>query len=170
MQFSQAQRELAIRAVDEAEERTARYYCIPPFRWEQYDLLTRQDHEWEPVPDDVLAQVKYLQRLTQKLGGLHAFYRIQLNDPAILAVASRENLGSHFYPFLVYILTHEMIHLVRLSSILEAPAELTPFDESEEQRVRRISQQILTGSREFHPILERFGVPAPSKHWASSNL
>ncbi len=161
MQFSQVQRELAIRAMDEAEDRTARYYCIPPFRWEKipFDMLTRQDCEWEPLPDAVLARVQFLQRLERGRGDLHAFYRIQLNDPGILTVAHRENLASNLYPFLVYILTHEMVHLVRLNTILGDPLVPPDFDDLEEERVQRISHQILTRSSQFGHLLERFGCP-----------
>ncbi|HYK87691.1 MAG TPA: hypothetical protein VE398_02905 [Acidobacteriota bacterium] len=163
MQFSQGQRQLAIQAMDEAEERTARYYCIPPHRWQEmrYDLLTCQDREWEPFPDAVLARVQFLQRLVRSKGGLHAFYRIQLNDPGILTAALRENLDSNIYPFLVYIITHEMVHLVRLSTILEHPAALASLDESEERRVEHISHQILTGSPGIHSIIEKFGRTQP---------
>jgi hypothetical protein len=166
VQFSQGQRELAIRAMDEAEHRTARYYCIPPHRWQDmpYDLLTRQDQEWEPLPDAALARVQLFQRLNRRRG-LHAFYRIQLNDPVILLAAERDNLDSHLYPFLVYILTHEMVHLVRLTAILDNQAVLPPFDASEELRVQRISNQILTGPAEFLPVLEKFGSqPAVLRH------
>ncbi len=158
MQFSQVQRQLAIQAMDDAEERTARYYCIPPYRWQQmcYDLLTRQDQEWEALPDTVLARVQYLQRSGLGQGELRSFYRIQLNDPTILTAAQRENLSSNLYPFFVYIITHEMVHLVRLSTILNDPIELLPSEECEERRVQHISHQILTGSTDFHPILERF--------------
>jgi len=161
VQFSQWQRELVICAMDEAEDRTARYYCIPPYRWQElrYDLLTRQDHEWEPLPESVLDGVQFLQRPGRGHSELHAFYRIQLNDPSILTAAERENLASNLYPFLVYILTHEMVHLVRLSTILEDPAILPPFDESEEHRVQRISHQILTGSPELHYVLDKFCSP-----------
>jgi len=161
VQFSERQRELAIRATDEAEERIARYYCIPPFRWQElrYDLLTRQDCEWEPLPDSVLAQVQFLQRVNRGRSNLRDFYRIQLNDPTILTAAERENLASNLYPFFVYILTHEMVHLVRLSTILEDTTVLPSFDESEEHRVQCISHQILTGCAEFRPVLEKFCSP-----------
>ncbi len=161
MQFSQDQRKLAIQAMGEAEERTASYYCIPPFRWQEmpYDLVTCQDQEWEPLPDVVLARVQFLQRSAPRYGNLPSFYRIQLNDPMILTAAHRENLAANLYPFLVYIITHEMVHLVRLSTILEHPVALPPFDESEELRVQQISHQILTGSAHFHPIIEKFRAP-----------
>ncbi len=161
MQFSRKQRDLAIQAVDEAEERTGGYYCIPPHRWTglRYDLLTCQDQEWRPLPESALAQVQLMQRASQNRANLNCFYRIQLNDPTILNAVHRERLTSSFYPFLVYILTHEMVHLVRLTSILENPAALPPLDESEERRVQRISHQILNRSSQFHPILEKFCDP-----------
>ena len=157
MPFSAPQRTLVFRALDEAEDRTAGYYCIPPFRWEQlrYDLLTQVDHGWEPLPDPTLARVRCLQRVHNRQP--FDFYRIELNDRSILAAARRENLIRNLYPFLVYILTHEMVHMVRLSSILDTHTEtLSLPDESEEERVHHISRRILTGSRDFHPVLEKF--------------
>ena len=98
MPFSAPQRSLVFRALDEAEGRTAGYYCIPPFRWEQlrYDLLTQVDHGWEPLPDPTFARVRFLQ-------SIHArqpfdFYRIELNDRSILAAAKRENLLRDLLP------------------------------------------------------------------------
>jgi len=157
MPFSAPQRNLVFRALDEAEDRTAGYYCIPPFRWEQlrYDLLTQTDHGWEPLPDLTLARVRYLQRVNTRQP--FDFYRIELNDRSILAAARREKLIRNLYPFLVYILTHEMVHMVRLNSILDDRANTQAHpDESEEQRVQFISRRILNGSSDFHPVLERF--------------
>jgi hypothetical protein len=155
--FSSPQRSLVFQALGEAEERTSGYYCIPPFRWDnlKYDLLTRVDHEWEPLPEPMLARVRRLQRTAKK--NLFDFYRIELNDHTILEAAERESLSGNLYPFLVYILTHEMVHLVRLSSILDNWTEtLAPHDESEEQRVQGISHRILKGNLEFQPVLEKF--------------
>jgi hypothetical protein len=157
--FSAPQRSLVFRALDEAEERTAGYYCIPPFRWEklQYDLLTQMDHGWEPLPDPMLARVRHLQSVHRSRS--YDFYRIELNDSSILAAAERENLlkDSDLYPFMVYILTHEIVHLVRLSTILSIRPEIpTLCYESEERRVQRISRNILTGSSNFLPVIDRF--------------
>ena len=157
MLFSTPQRNLVFQALDEAEGRTAGYYCIPPFRWERlrYDLLTQIDHGWEPLPDPMLARTRCLQRVNT--GSPFDFYRVELNDKSILAAAERENLLNDLYLFLVYILTHELVHLVRLSSILDNwPETLAPCDESEEHRVQGISRRILAGSSDFHPVLDRF--------------
>ncbi len=157
MNFSTPQRNLVFQALDEAEGRTASYYCIPPFRWERlrYDLLTQTDHGWEPLPETMLARVRCLQRIN--LEKPFDFYRIELSDKSILAAAERENLLKDLYPFLVYILTHEMVHMVRLSSILDNWPEMTvSHDESEENRVQGISRRILRGSSHFQPVLDKF--------------
>jgi hypothetical protein len=154
-QFSAPQRSLVFQALDEAEERTSDYYCIPPFRWEQlrYDLLTRADHGWEPLPESMLARVRCLQRIDPSRP--FDFYRIELDDRSILSAASRENLAGDLYPFFVYILTHEMVHMVRLSSILANDLSFS-FNETEEQRVQRVARKILGGSVDFHPVLDKF--------------
>jgi hypothetical protein len=157
MQFTQPQRSLIVEAMDEAERRTTDYYCIPPFRWHQlrYDLITRADEEWNPIPDSVFAGVQCLRRTGRR--GHFDFFRIQLNDPSILTAAERENLRD-LYPFLVYILTHEMVHVVRLSSILAEWPDAPAADPSEEHRVHRISHQILAGSPSIRPVLDRFSL------------
>ncbi len=166
LQFSPSERFLVARALREAEERTSRYYCIPPYQWQRlsYDLLTREDRDWCPLPDAVLAEVLYMQRSIPpgRERKYHDFYRIQLNDESILRAAHRENFLQDIYPFLVYILTHEMVHLVRLSTILEHDSNSTARCESEEDRVHRISRQILARAEHpgLAPVLDRFSVCA----------
>jgi hypothetical protein len=160
VQFSRRQRNLAIQAMDEAEEHTTRYYCIPRFRWDnlRYDLLTRRDREWEPLPDSALARIQRYDHVRPARNRTHDFYRIQLNDPSILLAARRENLERHLYPFLVYILTHEMVHLVRLSSILADEPATRQSQEAEEARVRGVAHCILNGSSDsrLRPVLSAF--------------
>jgi hypothetical protein len=154
-QFSVPQRSLVYQALDEAEKRTTGYYCIPPFRWEQlrYDLLTQTDQGWEPLPESQLARVRYFQAVNA--ANPLDFYRIELNDKSILAVAERERMIKNLYPFFVYILTHEMVHIIRLSSILDRQPAIDLSSESEELRVQDISRRILAGSS-FQPVLEKF--------------
>ena len=167
LQFSSPQRTLVFQALTEAEERTTDYYCIPPFRWEQlhYDLLTREDQGWEPLPDTMLARVRLLCRTGFQKE--FDFYRIELNDYGILTAAERENLlrSTDLYPFLVYILTHEMVHLVRLSTILDDRAGATvPCEETEESRVQDISHRILTDFSNLLPRLQKFCSPSLARN------
>jgi hypothetical protein len=162
LKFSLPQRSLVFKAQKEAEERTTGYYCIPPFRWEKlhYDLLTREDHGWESIPDPMLARVRLLQGTGTKKS--FDFYRIELNDPSILTAATRENLleTPDLYSFLVYILTHEMVHLVRLSTILDKhPHPLAGCDTEEEIRVQDVAHRILSDYTHLLPVLNKFCTP-----------
>ena len=158
MRFTDPQRNLVFQALNEAEERIAGYYCIPPFRWEKlhYDLLTRHDQGWEPLPSLMLARVRCLRRVNPSKP--FDFYRIELDDDNILTAAEREDLlhERHLYPFFVYILTHEMVHMVRLSTILDHGPETNTSAESEEERVEGISRRILKSSPKYTPVLDRF--------------
>ena len=158
--FSPAQRELVHRAVYEAEGHTARYYCFPPHRWQdlRFDVLTGQDREWEPFPEPILAKLQRLQKLGHRPQSSYDFFRIQLNDPGILTVARRKELGVGLYPLLVYILTHELVHLVRVSSILDENGATGGSVEAEEYRVDRISSQILSAAPylRIDPVISRF--------------
>jgi hypothetical protein len=103
------------------------------------------------LPDSKLARVRRLQSIAPKPID---FYRIELSDGSILEVATRENLIKDLYPFFVCILTHEMVHMVRLSSILDEQPEVTIQDaENEEQRVQNVSSRILAGSSAYEQIL-----------------
>lgn len=160
VRFSPGQRALAIRAMEDAEARTLHYYCIPPHRRArlQYDLVTSQDTEWEPLPDAALAKVLRLHQWKPKGKTVHDFYRILLNDPGILTVLHREELESDLYPFLVYILTHEMVHIVRLSTILPDGHEAHLAPEIEESRVHSVAYRILSRADDLKlsPILSKF--------------
>jgi hypothetical protein len=146
--------------MEEAEEHTLSYYCIPPHRWQQlkYDLVTRQDREWEPLPDAALARVQRLHHVRPLRDSAYDFFRIQLNDPGILNAVQRESLGPDLYPFLLYILTHEMVHLVRLSTILPDEREVRLEMDEEETRVQKVAYRILAKQpdQRIGPILTRF--------------
>jgi len=144
----------------EAEDRTARYYCFPPHQWQhlRFDLLTRRDREWAPLPDHVLAKVQRFSRAGPAVRASYEFFRIQLNDPTILDVTRREEPRVGLYPLLVYVLTHEMVHLVRLSTMVDERALAAGARLEEENRVNRISRQILAGASHLYldSVLEKF--------------
>ncbi len=158
--FNASQRRLVINALSEAEDRTLLYYCIPPRHWQhlRYDLITGSDSGWTPLPEVALAKVQRIEQINARRRNPMEFFRIQLNDPSILGAVRRDRLEPILYPFLVYILTHEMVHLVRLSTILNEAEQLPYSAELEEVRVERISRQILrrAGSDSFKPVIDRF--------------
>ncbi len=127
----------------------------------RYDLLTRQDNEWEPLPERILARVQHIEAVQPARRCNYDFYRIQLNDPGILGAAERENIAADLYPFLVYIITHELVHLVRLSSIVDDRRHVEAAPECEEARVQQVARQVLarSGHRGFDAVFDRFCSP-----------
>jgi hypothetical protein len=86
------------------------------------------------------------------------FYRIQLNDPAILTTARQERLDRDLYPFLVYILMHEMVHLVRPSNKLAGAGDFPLSVEAEEDRVQRVAYRNLAiaPDQRLRPVPSKF--------------
>jgi len=71
------------------------------------------------------------------------FYKICLQDHTILAVLGKTP-GLQIYPFILYIVLHELIHIIRFSKFLQnfdaSHEEIT----AEEIRVHEITRQILS--------------------------
>ena len=102
-----------------AEEMTSDFFKLTSRHWlaARYDISTLADLSVEEISPHALAMVA-------KYGGCHLgrelnsssfdFYRVCLQDHNILkALASRHDLK--LFPLLCYILTHELVHIVRFS-------------------------------------------------------
>jgi hypothetical protein len=89
-------------------------------------------------------------------GGEQTLYRVSLQDASILRVAERD-ARLDLEAILLYVLTHELVHIVRFHT------DLTDFDvasdrESEESRVHAVTFQILKGipDRKIRFVLEKY--------------
>ena len=72
------------------------------------------------------------------------FYKICLQDHSILAALANTD-GMGLYPFMVYIVTHELIHIIRFSKFLQN-FEASPREKlAEETRVHSRTREILKG-------------------------
>ncbi|MBW1754398.1 MAG: hypothetical protein JRJ46_15240, partial [Deltaproteobacteria bacterium] len=70
------------------------------------------------------------------------FYKICLQDHAILA-AIAQSPGIKLLPFILYIVTHELIHIVRFSKFLQGFDASQNETAAEEARVHDITREIL---------------------------
>ena len=139
-----------LRIVRQARARAAalvsKYYCVAPREWQQmpYEVKTLRALDRSEVTDAALAQtVCYNFRreagsLVLKEGDL---YRICLQDHRILDAMrhTRLKLGS----LLTYVLTHELVHVVRFGQRLQRidlPVELR---DDEERKVEKTTRTIL---------------------------
>jgi hypothetical protein len=120
-------------AVGMAEELVSNHYKMTTSEWlrPKYDVRTLAELEPGEVVDGPFAQIiRYRGRPKQASlsSATYDFYKICLQDHAILA-ALQKNLALRLLPFSLYIITHELIHIVRFSRFLQG------FDASPEERL-----------------------------------
>ena len=143
-------------SVATAEELVSNFYKMSASEWlhPKYDVKTRIDLTQDEIVDGPFAQViRYEGRLKNTSLGSNSydFYKICLQDHAILdAVGLEKELK--LFPFILYIITHELIHIVRFSKFLQN------FDASEKERLEEEKRV----HRTTHDILNRLnldGIP-----------
>jgi hypothetical protein len=149
-------------AANIAEEVTSDFFKLSLSHWRRarFDILTREALRGEEISPHALA-------LVAKYNGCHPdrllssaafdFYRVCLQDGNILRTLRRRGDLSLF-PLLLYILTHELVHIVRFSrfqALFEAPEEQK---QAEERRVHRLTQTILAplAVRSLPPVMRYY--------------
>jgi hypothetical protein len=120
-------------AVGMAEELVGNHYKMTTREWLRptYDVKTLTDLEPDEIIDGPFAQIVRYRgqpRETSLTSTTYDYYKICLQDHAILA-ALQKNLELRLLPFSLYIITHELIHIVRFSRFLQG------FDASPEERL-----------------------------------
>jgi predicted Zn-dependent protease with MMP-like domain len=149
-----------LRTVRQARERAAAlvsdYYCVAPREWRQmpYEVKTLRALDHSEVTDAALAQTvcynfkRAAGPLVIEEGDL---YRICLQDHRILDALGRTQLelGS----LLTYVLTHELVHVVRFGQRMQRidlPIELRADEECKvEKTTRTILARADAGLRHF---------------------
>jgi hypothetical protein len=162
------------RAVSEAErlasDLVTRFYAIAPREWGamRYEVRTLGQLEPEEVHDDALAHVLCYD-VRKTVGGrlVHAgeLFRICVQDHRLLHHHRAASLPLR--PLLLYVLTHELVHVVRFGQRLQDPGLPRELRPGEEARVDHTARTILRGAgvRGLGAVLERFdgcGDRAPS--------
>ncbi len=145
--FAKKQKKILAEAAIIAEELIVNYFCLSAAQWKRmpYEVKTITElHTKEVPPVSAFAQLLlYTVALENKKRGADCpqLYKICLNDPKILS-ASQAGTQSLLMPLLIYIMTHELVHIVRFSKFYHLPQSLKNREE-EERRVEEITEQIL---------------------------
>ena len=130
-----------------AEELVSNFYQMSTSQWlrRKFDIKTLADLSPEETVQGPFAQIiRYEgQRKDASLGSsAYVFYKICLQDHSILATL-KQSPPIRLLPFILYIVTHELIHIVRFSKFLQnfdaSPQEML----LEETRVHEITHEIL---------------------------
>lgn len=149
--FNAVQINIVNNSVLMAEELVSDYYKMSASQWlhRKYDVKTLADLRSDEIVQGPFAQIiRYKgRRKDSHLGSAtYDLYKICLQDNAILSVL-KQFPEIKLYPFTLYIITHELIHIVRFSKFLQS------FDASheetmiEEARVHEITHDILLAAR-----------------------
>ncbi len=146
-------------AVLMAEELVNNFFKLSAGHWlrNRYDIKTAKDlASHERVSGPFAQVVKYEARKKEVPLGSSSFslYKVCLQDPAILSLVEKDK-AILLDPFLLYILTHELVHVARFLRFEHryenvGEADLTM---AEERKVHHLT----------HAILHRVSIPGLSK-------
>ena len=134
-----------------AEELVSNFFKMSASEWlhPKYDVKTRVHLTRDEIVDGPFAQgIRYEgQRKDTPLGSTsYDFYKICLQDHAILATLDTEP-ELQLFPFILYIISHELIHIVRFSKFLQNFEASAEERLAEEQRVHKYTHDILSPVR-----------------------
>lgn len=156
--FDKKQRRFVGEALETAEALAQNHFQVDLDDLDRfpYDLLTLVHLQGLEKTPKALAQVcKYAYR--KKTSEEKAFYRICLQDDRILQTVQAD-LATPLKPLLLYVITHEVIHVVRFS-LDPQRFHLAPRERDMEERVvHRTTCQVLKGLKDpwMEILLERY--------------
>lgn len=124
-------------ALDIAEDKTGDFYKFSFGQWKRhrYDIRTLESL----APDDISAYALAVLRKASRIGTLDwknkedDFYFICLQDHLILEALHRDE-ELDLMPFLVYIFTHELVHVVRFCNFLQR-YDVSEVNKKKEEKV-----------------------------------
>jgi hypothetical protein len=145
--FGPRQIEIINNAVAMAEELVSNNYKMSASQWlgPRYDVKTLVELKSEEIIDGPFAQIiRYKgQRKNSSLGSAtYDFYKICLQDHIIQSTLEGKP-DIELFPFSLYIITHELIHIVRFSKFLQSFEASAKERMAEEKRVHQRTHEIL---------------------------
>jgi len=146
--FTRDQIQIVNNAVAIAEELVSNHYKMSASEWlrPKYDVKTLADLAAEEIIEGPFAQIIRYEAFHKdaSLGSaVYDYYKICLQDHAIDA-ALKKSANLKLLPFALYIITHELIHIVRFSKFLQS-FDASPEDRiAEEKRVHEKTQNLLS--------------------------
>ena len=160
--FLPQHKELLKEAAVIAEEVTSDFFKLSPAHWRRarYDILTLEGlnrEEISPHAHALVAKYKGCPANSSVQSAWFDFYRVCLQDHNILkTLEASPNLS--FFPLLLYIVTHELVHIIRFSQFLALFEASETEKAAEEMRVHRLTQKILAPLkvRDLPPVIKYY--------------
>ncbi len=145
--FNSDQLQAVKQAVTMAEELVSDYFKMSRNEWlrPKYDVETLVNLKHDEIVDEPFAQIVRYQgrRKGTTLGsGYYDFYKICLQDHTILK-ALEQSKELALMPFSLYIIAHELIHIVRFGKFLQNFDASQNEKLAEERRVHTLTHQVV---------------------------
>jgi hypothetical protein len=145
--FHPHDKELLKEAAVIAEEMTFDFFKLSPAHWRRsrYDILTLEGlsrEEISPHAHALVAKYKGCPPNASLQSAFFDFYRVCLQDHNILKTLEVSPALSLF-PLLLYIVTHELVHVIRFSQFLALFEAALEEKAREEMLVHQLTQKIL---------------------------
>ncbi|WP_300667408.1 hypothetical protein [Desulfoluna sp.] len=150
--FNKDELHLVARAVSVSEDLVSNDYKISESQWlrNRFDVKTGVNlTPEERIAQDVFAQViRYRGRPSPNAGAPREFdlYMICLQDHTILKEVAT-NADVSFYPFLLYLFIHELVHIIRFGRFLQSFTIPDAKRDLEENLVHDRTREILASTR-----------------------
>ena len=139
-------------AVSVSEDLVSDYYKMSSIQWlrSRYEVRTARDLDAHEVVEGPFAQVLGYRGAPKdtSLGSANFdFYRICIQDGAILHTVSQPANALKLFPFLLYVIVHELVHIVRFARFQQIYSCACEADcaREEESMVHDITREILKG-------------------------
>jgi hypothetical protein len=149
-------------AIALAEELVSNHFKMSTNQWLRlkYDVKTLASLNSSEIVAEPFAQIVRYEgkREGKELGSAaYDFYKICLQDHNILKALAKAP-GLALFPFILYIVTHELVHVVRFNTFLQNFDASAEERLAEESRVHAIPHLILTPIRctDLSPVLAYF--------------
>ena len=145
--FTPKQLDIINHSVQLAEELVSNSYKLSSSQWfrNKYDIMTLVDLSPDEIIHGPFAQILHY-KARPKNSTLESksydFYKICLQDHSILSVVDRFP-DIQLLPFSLYIIIHELVHVIRFIKFLQNFHVSSGEKADEEQRVHRKTREIL---------------------------
>lgn len=148
--FSTEQISLTRRILSQTEDQVGAFYQIHfrDLKKIHYDIRTSAQLDTGERSSHAVAQIcKYeCSRPGRGSGNLFDFYRICMQDRNLLSLTRMSGNPIEIIPLLLYVLTHEFVHIIRFSLMGQDFFASSTDREMEEERVHLITMQVLRES------------------------
>ena len=145
--FKPDQIQVVSQAVEIAEDVTANYFKISTTQWKhvRYDIRTLADLNEDEITESAFAQITRYGRKPDHTGAgvrHYDYFKICLQDHNIMAAVERDE-SLQLLPLGIYVITHELVHVVRFCMYLQR-FDADPMErQREEMRVHEITHEAL---------------------------